>query len=509
MSKRKITKLLVANRGEIAVRVCQTCRELGIATVTVFSDADADAVHRYASDESIALGGNTPAESYLDVAKLLAAVADSGADAVHPGYGFLSENADFSAAVEAAGALFVGPTAEHINAMGDKVEARRRMIAAGVPVTPGSDGPVTDGKELTAAANEIGFPLLVKAAGGGGGKGIRRVNNAGELEAAWQRAVSEAGSAFGDARVYLERLVEPARHIEAQVLGDGHGGALFLGERECSLQRKHQKLVEETPSPVIDEAQRAELREAAIAGVTALKYRGAGTMEFLYDENRREFYFLEMNTRLQVEHPVTEMVTGLDLVHEQLLIAEGTRFGDRTEPELNGHSIEFRVYAEDPYRGFVPSTGKIQALRLPHSPFGRIDAALRDGMEVSPFYDPMLGKVIVWGPTRDAAIRRLRAMLSRTRIGGIHTTVPLGIEICNWDDFVQGTFHTQSLEAYLDREHLPIAPPPLPVQLAAVVARAFTAKAGAAEAASLATPPTAGNPWQQAARLEGSKRVTR
>ena len=482
-----------------------TCRERGLATVAVYSEADRDAPHRFAADDSVEIGPAPPSLSYLNIEAILEAAARTSADAVHPGYGFLSENADFAAAVEAAGLTFIGPTPENMSCMGDKVRARELMQSAGVPVVPGSDATVDDAAELARAAESVGYPLLVKAVGGGGGKGIRRVDSPEELENAWQRAISEASSAFGDARVYIERLVENARHVEAQVLGDGQGAAIFLGERECSLQRHHQKLVEETPSPVIDDEVRAALREAALSGTRAINYRGAGTIEFLYDEARREFYFLEMNTRLQVEHPVTEMVIRRDLVAEQLRIAEGAELSGETDPLSRGHAIEFRVTAEDPFRGFIPSTGRIEALRLPHGPFTRIDAALRDGYEIPPHYDSLIAKLIAWGETRDEAICRMRTLLSRTRIGGIHTTIPLGIRICGWDAFRRGDFHTSSLETWLAESALPSAPPPLAARLASIVVREGI-KSRTTPATSNGHLPHEVSNWARTARLEGIRR---
>lgn len=497
-------KVLVANRGEIAIRVFNTCHELGVRSVAVFSDADASAPHRFAADESHRVGPAAAAQSYLNVDAILEAARATGAQAIHPGYGFLSENAEFARRVEEAGLVFIGPTAEHISAMGDKVRARELMEAAGVPVVPGTQSPVEDWETLLREATRIGYPLLIKAAGGGGGKGIRRVDAEGQLRNSWERATSEATAAFGDGRVYLERYVENSRHVEAQVFGDGQGGALFLGERECSLQRKHQKLIEESPSPAVDDDVRSRIREAALAGVRAIEYRGAGTFEFLYDESRREFYFLEMNTRLQVEHPVTEMVTGRDLVADQLRIASGGTVSTADEPTLNGHSIELRVYAEDPYRGFVPSTGRVEALRLPHTPFSRIDHALRDRYEVSPYYDPMLAKLITWAPTRLQAIDRLRALIQRTRIAGIHTTLPLGIDICRWEAFRTGQFHTGSLEQWLaSRDLNPSIAPPVAVQLAGLVARHSLNARRSAPAARL---PRDGGEWGRQARREGIRR---
>ncbi|MFN0057493.1 MAG: acetyl/propionyl/methylcrotonyl-CoA carboxylase subunit alpha [Planctomycetota bacterium] len=507
---KNLRKVLVANRGEIAIRVFQCCRENGIATVAVYSEADAHAPHRYAADESVLIGGPAARDSYLRAEAVIEAARVSGADAVHPGYGFLSENAGFARAVEAAGLTFIGPTPLNIEQMGDKSMARRLMQAAGVPVVPGTEAPIGDEADLIAQAKRIGYPLLVKAVGGGGGKGIRRVANESELLAGFRRSSSEANAAFGDARVYLERYIKPARHIEAQVFGDGRGGALFLGERECSLQRNHQKLLEESPSPALTPELRKQLREAALNGVRAIRYRGAGTLEFLFDDARREFCFLEMNTRLQVEHPVTEMVTRWDLVREQLRIAAGGTLDGVEEPDRHGHALEFRIYAEDPYRGFRPSTGRIEALRLPHAPFTRIDHAIRDGYVVPPYYDPMLGKLIVWGADRPEAIERMKALLQRVRIGGIHTTVPLGVEICAWPAFLAGRCTTDSLEEWLrERATKQRAEPPLKVQLAGIVARAALERAGSkagAPRAAVAVDSSVESAWLRAARLEGTGR---
>ena len=504
---KKIRKVLVANRGEIALRVFHTCHELGIGSVAVYSEADSRSPHRFGADESVCIGPAASSESYLNMARVIEAAKETGADAIHPGYGFLSENAEFSAMCEEAGIIFIGPRAESIRSMGDKVEARKIMQAAGVPVTPGSDGPVESEEELIATAKQVGFPLLVKASAGGGGKGIRRVDSEDELVEAWQRAASEAGSAFGDATVYIEKLVVNARHVEAQVVGDGVGGAIFFGERDCSLQRNHQKVVEESPSPAVDEEVRDRIRQASLAGVKAIKYRGAGTMEYLYDEASRDFYFLEMNTRLQVEHPVTEMVTGVDLVAEQIRVAEGNTLEGREEPIPRGHAVEFRVYAEDPYRGFIPSTGEVRGLRLPHAPFTRFDASLREGYEITPFYDPMLGKAMAWGATREEAIDRLDALLSRTRIGGIHTSIPLGIEICRWQAFRDGSSHTGSLEEWLaERQYLPKEMPELSKVFAGIVAR--DALRGGYGRRQKATPAEPGE-WGEAARLENTGRRPR
>ncbi|MDE0960478.1 MAG: ATP-grasp domain-containing protein [Planctomycetota bacterium] len=468
---KSIHKVLVANRGEIAIRIFQGCRERGIETVAVHSEADASAPHRFAADESILIGPPSPTESYLKIDRILAAARETGADAIHPGYGFLSENSSFAQAVEDEGLIFIGPTPSQISSMGDKVRARQLMAAASVPVIPGTEEAIDDPALLQLESQRIGFPLLIKAAGGGGGKGIRKVDTVSELLPAWERTRSEALSAFGDGRVYLERFVSPARHIEVQVVGDGTGSVWFLGERECSLQRNHQKVLEESPSPVIDEEVRSRLRTAAVAGAASIQYRGAGTMEFLYDEATKDFFFLEMNTRLQVEHPVTEMVTGIDLVGMQLDVAQGMTLTHDPDLPRRGWSIEFRICAEDPYRNFNPSTGQIRALRIPHAPFSRIDGALREGLEITPYYDPMLAKAIVWGEDRKSAVNRLSALLSRLRIGGIHTTIPLGIEICKQGWFLDGDFDTRTLEQWLaDRQQRRTAPTDLQL-IAAIVAR--------------------------------------
>jgi acetyl-CoA carboxylase biotin carboxylase subunit len=498
-SQHSIKKVLVANRGEIAIRIFQGCRERGIETVAVHSEADASAPHRFAADESVLIGPPSPTESYLKVDRILDAARETGADAIHPGYGFLSESASFAQAVEDAGLIFIGPTPTQISSMGDKVRARKLMEAASVPVIPGTEGAIDDPAELQLESQRIGFPLLIKAAGGGGGKGIRRVDTASELLPAWERTRSEALSAFGDGRVYLEKFVSPARHIEVQVVGDGRGSVWFLGERECSLQRNHQKVLEESPSPVIDDEVRSRLRNAAVSGAASIQYRGAGTMEFLYDEASREFFFLEMNTRLQVEHPVTEMVTGIDLVGMQLDVAQGMELEHDPDLPRRGWSIEFRICAEDPYRNFLPSTGQIRALRIPHAPFSRIDGALREGLEVTPYYDPMLAKAIVWGENRKAAVDRLMALLSRLRIGGIHTTIPLGIELCNQGWFLDGNFETSTLERWMaDRDKRSSAPDDMQL-IAAIVARHTLSSAR-----SHSTPGIpGGGKWGMAARIAG------
>ncbi|MDG2084518.1 MAG: biotin carboxylase N-terminal domain-containing protein [Planctomycetota bacterium] len=499
-AKKEIRKVLVANRGEIAIRVFQACRERGIETVSVHSEADKSAPHRFAADESVLIGPAAPSESYLRVDRLIDAAKKTGADAIHPGYGFLAENAPFARAVEEAGLIFIGPTPEQIESMGDKVQARAIMMAAEVPVIPGTKNPIEEEGELIKAAKDIGYPLLLKAAGGGGGKGIRRVDSDEELVPAWKRTRSEALASFGDDRVYIERLVQGARHIEAQIVGDGQGSVWFLGERECSLQRNHQKVLEESPSPAVDEQLRARFRDAAVSGAAALNYRGAGTMEFLYEEDRGEFYFLEMNTRLQVEHPVTELVTGIDLVGMQLDVAAGRVLEHDPDISIRGWSLEFRVCAEDPYRDFIPSTGQIRGLRIPHAPFCRLDGALREGLEVTPYYDPMLAKAIVWAEDRNMASRRLSSLLSRLRIGGIHTTVPLGIELCEQDWFLAGDFDTTTLEAWLKDKREGSSDPTNMEMIAAIIARHALGSS-----LSQSTPVDySGGAWGKAARREGT-----
>ncbi|MDP2316744.1 MAG: acetyl-CoA carboxylase biotin carboxylase subunit [Pseudomonadota bacterium] len=435
-----IQRLLIANRGEIAVRVARTAREMGIATVAVYSDADADAPHVRACDTAVRIGPAPPAESYLAIDRLIDAARAAGADAVHPGYGFLAENAAFARAVVDAGFVWVGPAPEVIAVMGDKVGARLRMRAAGVPVVPGVE--TDDAADIAA----LGFPVLVKAAGGGGGKGMRRVDSLDALAEAIVEARSEAGTAFGDERVYAEKLVERPRHVEVQVLGDIFGTIAHLGERECSIQRRHQKLVEEAPSPALDAPTRARLCAAAVEAARAVAYTGAGTVEFLLDSDGR-FYFLEMNTRIQVEHPITELVTGVDLVREQLRIAMGEPLG-YTSVEARGHAIECRIVAEDPARGFLPSPGRIARWRAPVGPGVRVDAGVEEGSEVGLYYDPLLAKVIVHGPDRAAASARMARALAELVVLGIDTTAELLRDVVSSEMFAAGDTTTDFLDRF-------------------------------------------------------------
>jgi acetyl-CoA carboxylase biotin carboxylase subunit len=444
-----IQKVLVANRGEIAIRILRGAREMGIRTVAVHSEADRDAPHVRHADEAVEIGPAASAESYLRIDRLLEAAARTGADAIHPGYGFLSERAEFARAVEEAGLVFVGPTAETIESMGDKTAARRRMEAAGVPIVPGIVDAAEDGAAALAAASEIGFPVLLKASAGGGGKGMRVVERPEELERAFDAARREALSAFGDGSVYVERYLARPRHIEIQILGDTHGNAVHLAERECSLQRRHQKLVEEAPSAVLSPEQRAAMGEAAVRAARAVDYRGAGTVEFLWEEG--EFFFLEMNTRLQVEHPVTELVTGLDLVQWQFRVAAGEALDFAQEDiRLDGHAIECRITAEDPDGGFLPSTGRIAHLRIPQGPGVRWDGAIEVGTEVGLHYDPLIGKLIVHAPTREAAIDRMARALDEFEIVGVAHATPFHRRVMRNEDFRAGDLTIRFIEEHAE-----------------------------------------------------------
>ncbi len=442
-------KILIANRGEIAVRVMRACRELDIATVAVYSEADATALHVRLADEAYAIGAAPSAESYLRIERIIEAARRSGADAVHPGYGFLAENADFARAVAAAGLTFIGPPAEVMELMGSKTSARRAAIAAGAPVVPGTTEPLRSNEEARGAAARFGYPVMLKAAAGGGGKGMRLVNDADDLVTAFETAQSEALAAFGDASVYLEKAIERPRHIEIQVFADNAGHTVHLGERECSIQRRHQKVIEECPSPIDDPTLRARMGAAAVEIARAANYVGAGTIEFLVSDVTREFYFLEMNTRLQVEHPVTELVTGIDLVREQIAVAAGHALSfTQDEVEWRGHAIECRVYAEDPDNNFLPSPGTITALRVPAGPNVRDDGGVYQGAEVSIYYDPLISKLAAWGRTRAEAIERMRRALAEYTVGGIKTTLPFFREIMRDAEFLAGRLDTGFIERF-------------------------------------------------------------
>jgi acetyl-CoA carboxylase biotin carboxylase subunit len=439
-------RILIANRGEIALRVIRTAREMGIECVTVFSDFDRQALHTRMGHVAVPLDGNLPAETYLVGEKVLAAAKATGAEAIHPGYGFLSENAGFARSVTEAGLAWIGPPPAAIEVMGDKIESRRAMLAAEVPLVPGMTDPCETPEAARAAAEEIGLPVALKAAAGGGGKGIRIVRDLGEVESAFRTASGEAQSAFGDGRLYVERYIDNPRHVEIQVLFDQHGNGIHLGERECSIQRRHQKLLEECPAVVLTDELRARMGEVALRASHAVGYQGVGTVEFLFSKD--EFFFLEMNTRLQVEHPITELVTGIDLVREQLLAAAGEPLElSQSDVVMNGHSIEVRINAEDVPAGFLPATGTVQNLRLPGGPWVRVDSCMYDGLEVGLNYDPMLAKIIVWGPDRGTAIARMRRALEELNIGGVRTSATAALAVLAEKRFMDGDYDTHFLES--------------------------------------------------------------
>jgi acetyl-CoA carboxylase biotin carboxylase subunit len=442
-----VKRVLVANRGEIALRIIRGCHEEGIEAVAVYSDVDRTSPHVTEADAAVNIGPAQASQSYLDIGKLLAAAKDSGADSIHPGYGFLAERAEFSEAVEQANLVFIGPPASAIAAMGDKTEARRRMTAAGVPVIPGTVERAATPEDAVAAAREVGFPVLLKAAAGGGGKGMRRCDSEDEAAKLFEQASSEAQSAFGDGSVYVEKCIERPRHVEIQVLADSHGNVVHVGERECSVQRRHQKLIEESPSPAVENELRKSMGEAAVQAARTVGYRGAGTVEFLLVPDG-SFYFLEMNTRLQVEHPITEMVYGVDLVREQLRIASGepVSLSDRMLMP-RGHSIECRITAEDVFAGFLPATGRVQYFKAPSGPGVRWDGGIEAGIEIGLFYDSLLGKLIVWGETRERAIRRMSRALDELVIVGVPTAVPFHRRVMVESGFVSGDYDIE----YIDR----------------------------------------------------------
>jgi acetyl-CoA carboxylase biotin carboxylase subunit len=442
-------KILIANRGEIAMRVIRACKELGIPTVAVHSTADADAMHVRFADESVCIGPPAAKDSYLNVPAILSACEITGADAVHPGYGFLSENARFAEILNDHGVHFIGPKPEHIRIMGDKIEAKRTAKRLGIPVVPGSEGGITDDTEAARVANEIGFPVLIKAAAGGGGRGMKVARTAADLSTALSTARSEAKAAFGDGAVYLEKYLEKPRHIEIQVLGDGKGNAIHLGERDCSLQRRHQKVLEESPSPALNEQMRATIGETVAKAMRDIQYLGVGTVEFLFEDDK--FYFIEMNTRIQVEHPVTEMVTGIDLIFEQIRVAAGAPLTLKQEDiEFRGHSIECRINAENPV-SFRPSPGKILHYHAPGGLGVRIDSAVYQGYTIPPYYDSLVGKLIVHGKTRPEALMRLKRALDEVVVDGIETTLPLFRALLGEKDIIDGNYHIHWLERFLAR----------------------------------------------------------
>ncbi len=440
-------KILIANRGEIALRIQRACRELGIATVAVHSTADADAMHVRLADESVCIGPPPARDSYLNIPALVTACEITGADAVHPGYGFLSENARFAEILEEHKITFIGPTSEHIRIMGDKIEAKETAKKLGIPVVPGSAGAVTTEAEALKVAKEMGFPVLIKAASGGGGRGMKVANSPADLGVALATARSEAKAAFNDDAVYIEKYLQKPRHIEIQVFGDGKGAAVHLGERDCSLQRRHQKVLEESPSPALNPAQRQKIGETVAAAMRKIKYRGAGTVEFLYEDG--EFFFIEMNTRLQVEHPVTEAVTGIDLVLEQIRVASGAGLSfTQQDVQMSGHAIECRINAENS-KTFRPSPGQITYWHPPGGLGVRVDSGVYQGYRIPPYYDSLIGKLIVTGKTRNDCLMRLRRALSEFVIDGIDTTIPLFQDLVKQPDIVNGDYDIHWLEKYL------------------------------------------------------------
>jgi acetyl-CoA carboxylase biotin carboxylase subunit len=442
-----ISRLLIANRGEIALRIHRAAHEMGIETVAVHSTADADAMHVRLANHAVCIGPPPAADSYLNTAAIIAAAEISGADAIHPGYGFMSENAQFAEIVEAHGIVWIGPKPEHIRTMGDKVEAKRTAGALGLPLVPGSDGAVSDPVEAARIAEEIGYPVIIKAASGGGGRGMKVCNSADQLETLMKQAGSEAKAAFGDDTVYLEKYLGNPRHIEFQVFGDGNGNAIHLGERDCSLQRRHQKVLEEAPSPVISPDERARMGGIVAKAMADMGYRGAGTIEFLWEDG--EFYFIEMNTRLQVEHPVTEAITGVDLVREQIRIADGKPLSVRQEEiEFKGHAIECRINAEDPWT-FAPSPGLVTAYHAPGGMHVRVDSGLYAGYRIPPYYDSMIAKLIVYGRTREGCIMRLRRALEEMVVEGVKTSIPLHQALLHQPDVLNGSYSIKWLEEWL------------------------------------------------------------
>ncbi len=496
----RFKRVLIANRGEIAIRVMRTCRELGLSTVAVYSEADRSALHVRQADHAFCVGPAPSRESYLNQQAILDAAKKAKADAIHPGYGFLSENASFVRACDAAGIAFIGPPASAMDAMGEKTRARAHMVKAQVPVVPGATEPFKTIEEARAFAEKVGFPIMLKAAGGGGGKGMRRIEKMADFDSGWRAAKSEAMSSFGNDAVYLEKYLDQPHHVEIQVFADGQGNCIHLNERECSAQRRHQKVIEETPSPILNADLRARMGDVAVRAAKSVGYVGAGTVEFLVDSSR-SFYFLEMNTRLQVEHPVTEWVTGLDLVRWQIEVAQGGKLPFLEPLAPRGHSIEARVYAEDPAQNFMPSPGKIDYLRVPGGPNVRDDSGVYAGYEVPRFYDPMISKLSVWAPSREQAIARLDRALSEYVVKGITTNLRYLRAILRHPDFVKGDYDT----GFLPRAHEALLGGDDPkltevaVMAAAVYAQQQAEKAQARVAASAASGP-AGSMWRHGRR---------
>ena len=498
-------KILIANRGEIAVRVMRACREMGIKTVAVYSEADFGALHVRMADEAYAIGPAPSRESYLVIEKIIDVAKRSKADAIHPGYGFLSERAAFSKACRDAGITFIGPSPESIDLMGSKIEARRAASKYNVQMVPGTLDPIKSDEEARKIADSVGYPIMLKASGGGGGKGLRYVAKPEELSSALRNTRSEAMAAFGDDAIYIEKFVENPRHVEIQVLADTHGNAVYVGERECTIQRRHQKVIEECPSPIMTPDLRKRMGEAALNVVKAANYYNAGTVEFLVDKHRN-FYFMEMNTRLQVEHPVTEMVTGLDLVKHQIHVAAGEKLSiTQDDIVMRGSAMECRVYAEDPDNNFFPCPGKITSLRTPSGPGVRNDGGVYQGWTVPLEYDPMISKLVAWGGTRDEAIARLRRALSEYEVGGIKTNIAFFMEILDDPDFQKGDFDTSFLEHWLKKRKTSAQIPVLERDLSVLAAVLFHSEAPATTAGNGDAPKQIESPW----KLEGRRRGLR
>jgi acetyl-CoA carboxylase biotin carboxylase subunit len=496
-------KILIANRGEIAIRVMRACKEMGITPVGVYSDCDRCALHVSHAYESYHIGPSESKESYLSIDRILAAAKKSGAEAIHPGYGFLAENADFAKACNSEGIAFIGPTASSIRLMGDKLQARANVSSFGVPLIPGSDGKVSDPAVAAAIAKKIGYPVIIKAAGGGGGKGMRIVSAEAEFENALRLTIGEAESAFGDNSVYIEKYIEKPKHIEIQVLADQAGNIVTLGERECSLQRRYQKIVEEAPSPVVTEELRHELSEAAKRAAQSVDYVSAGTVEFILGPDGH-FYFLEMNTRLQVEHPITEMVYGIDIVKEQINIAAGETLSlSQEDVHPNGHAIEVRIYAEDPSRNFVPSVGYINRLHLPQGPGVRNENGVYTGYEIPIYYDPLLGKLITWAENRSSAIRRMHRALKEYRLEGVRTNIEFLLWALNEKSFVEGSYDTGTIERSFNAEDLHSNEEAIDL---AAIAGSITAYNTLKNRNLSVEDAACENIWRKAARIEGLRK---
>ena len=498
-------KVLIANRGEIAVRLIRACRELDIRSVAIYSEADAESLHVRAADEAVCVGPAASSQSYLNIDAIIAAASSVNAEAIHPGYGFLAENADFARAVTSAGLTFIGPSAEAMELMGSKTSARRVAVESGVPIVPGTVEALVSFEEASRTAAKFGYPVMLKAAAGGGGKGMRLVTNSDDLHSAFETAQTEAAAAFGDSALYLEKAVERPRHIEIQIFADTHGNVVHLGERECSIQRRHQKVIEECPSPINDPELRRRMGEAAVKIGQTVNYTGAGTVEFLVSDATREFYFLEMNTRLQVEHPVTELVTGFDLAREQFRVAAGETLSF-TQDDVTwvGHAIECRIYAEDPANNFFPSPGTIRHLREPSGPGIRVDSGVTNLSEVSIHYDPMIAKLAVWGRTRDEAIERLRRALDEYQVSGITTTLAFFREVARDDDFVAGKLDTGFIARFNERRTI-IEPPEDHVDLVMIAAAIHYARHQQPVFVQGGTQISDGR-WKMAGRVAGLRR---